>query len=252
VSIIGSGNVAQHLAKAFENSSDVELLQVYSRNKSDLQHLPFAAKVTDNPNGLHAADLYVIAVSDSAIRSVAESLPFEGRLVVHTSGSVALSELDAKNRRGVLYPLQTFSKKRKIDFGQVPLCLETEDPNDSVLLEKAARAISGSIFSMDSQQRKAMHVAAVFASNFTNHLYALAADLCEKYSVPFEILQPLIIETASKISELPPLQAQTGPALRNDLPTIDAHLAMLPDDNFKMIYKTLTQSIQQWQKATKN
>ncbi len=244
VSIIGSGNVAHHLARAFETSPEAHLLQILVRDPANAKNFPFKDKIIHNIDNLLEADLYIIAVSDSAVTSVSESLKFTGRMVAHTSGSIPLTGLNAKNRRGVFYPLQTFSKEKAIDFHEVPLCLESENPADYDILEKAANAISRNIFSINSEQRKALHVAAVFASNFTNHMYVLAAELCEQHEVPFEILQPLIRETANKVQTLNPLQAQTGPAIRHDLSTIDAHLQMLHDQDYTTIYKMLTQSIQ--------
>lgn len=243
ISILGSGNVAQHLATAFSESPETELLQVYARNTT-VSRLPYHDKMIHDIADLAPADVYIIAISDSAIAEVSARLPFTGRLVVHTSGSLPMDELNTKNRRGVFYPLQTFSKSKAVDFKLVPICLESENSSDYALLEKAAKAISGRPFAIGSSQRKALHVSAVFVNNFTNHLYKIAADICTENDIPFEILQPLIAETADKIKTLPPSDAQTGPAQRNDQNTIDAHLAFLKDNHQKNIYNILTQSIQ--------
>lgn len=248
VIIIGSGNVAQHLIKAFAKNTATELIQVYSRQKENLIHLLDSVLITTDFNELLEADLYIIAVSDDAIASVSSKLPFENRLVVHTSGSVELNTLDKKNRRGVFYPLQTFSKKKTLEFKNIPICIETEDINDYQLVEKTAKSISNNVFAINSEQRKALHVAAVFVNNFTNHLYQIGQEICQEHSVPFEILKPLILETAEKIKTLSPEEAQTGPAKRNDFSTIEAHKSFLSNENQSTIYKILTQSIQQHDK----
>jgi len=242
VSIIGSGNVAQHLIAAFEGSESITLSQVYSRDKSKIAHLVNPEIVIDNFEELTDADLYIIAVTDSAIAEVASRLPFTGRLVAHTSGSVSLDAIDGKNRRAVFYPLQTFTKNKPVNFKEIPICIEARVQADMTILEQVASALSGSIYKIDSNQRKALHVAAVFVSNFANHLYKIGSDICAENQLPFDILKPLIAETANKIRLLSPEEAQTGPARRNDLKTIEAHLDFL-SGNKRELYDLLTQSI---------
>jgi predicted short-subunit dehydrogenase-like oxidoreductase (DUF2520 family) len=244
ITIIGSGNVAQHLIKAFTKSELVEIVQVYSRKKETLSSLIEFDKITSDFEELQESDLYIIAVSDKAIADVSRQLPFQNRIVVHTSGAASLDVLDAKNRKGVFYPLQTFSKNKEIDFSIIPLCLEAENTFDFRVLQTVAKSVSNAVFAINSDQRKALHVAAVFVNNFTNHLYHIGQEICEEHQVPFEILRPLIQETAEKIDTLNPVDAQTGPAKRNDSVTIDAHLAYLTSENQKNIYKLITQSIQ--------
>ena len=248
VIIIGSGNVAQHLIAAFQNSqnlgSEIELVQVFSRQTASVSHLLDLSHITNDLDALAEADLYIIAVSDDAIAAISSKLPFKNRLVVHTSGSVPLNALDDNNRKGVFYPLQTFTKNKAVDFRTIPICLESENATDYQLLDKVAKSISDKIFAINSEQRKALHVAAVFVNNFTNHLYQIGQEICQEHQVPFEILNPLIAETAQKIMLLSPSEAQTGPAKRNDTATIEAHEAFLSNKNHLKIYKTLTQSIQ--------
>jgi len=243
VTVIGSGNVAGHLITAFENSDSLELVQVFSREVSKVSHLVGAGAAVDDFRALADADLYVIAVSDDAIAEVSKRLPFAGRLVVHTSGSMPPGILDQKHRRGVFYPLQTFTRNKPVNFREIPICLEVEALSDYATLETVARSISDKVFAIDSNQRKALHLAAVFASNFTNHLYKIASDICAENSLPFDILIPLIAETANKVRLLSPSDAQTGPAKRNDSQTIAAHLELLPDERRRAIYEILTQSI---------
>jgi len=243
VVIIGSGNVAQHLIKAFAKSAIIDVIQVFSRQKKAVTSLLDSNKITDNFNNLAEADLYIIAVSDDAIAKVSSQLPFENRLVVHTSGSVSLDALDKKNRKGSFYPLQTFSKKAEVDFKQIPIFLESKIETDFELLKSVAEVISEKVYKINSEQRKALHVSAVFVNNFVNHLYQIGNEICIENKVPFEVLKPLILETANKVMSLSPKEAQTGPAIRNDEQTIASHLDFLSDENQKNIYKTLTQSI---------
>jgi predicted short-subunit dehydrogenase-like oxidoreductase (DUF2520 family) len=245
ITIIGAGNVAQHLIQAFAKSEDLSVVQVYSRQKNKTLVLPELVKITNDLNDLIASDVYIIAVSDHAIAQVASELPFKNRLVVHTSGSVALDALNNDNRKGVFYPLQTFTKNKSIDFSSVPICLETQFGADYQLLEQVAKAVSNSVFAINSEQRKALHVAAVFVNNFVNELYRIGSKICEENQIPFEILKPLIKETAEKIMSLSPNEAQTGPAKRVDLKTISAHLDFISDGNQRTIYEVLTQSILQ-------
>lgn len=248
VSIIGSGNVAQHLIVALQNSiingAELELVQVFARQKTTLSQLLDFNKITDDWSTLAETDLYIIAVSDDAIATVSEQIPYKNKLVVHTSGAISLEILASNNRKGVFYPLQTFTKNKAVDFKIIPICIESQNASDYQLLQKVAQAISDSVFAINSEQRKALHLAAVFANNFTNHLYKIGNDICIENNVPFEILKPLIQETAKKIVRLSPNEAQTGPAIRNDIETINAHLSFLSDENQKNIYKILTQSIQ--------
>ena len=248
VSIIGSGNVAQHLIVALQNSiingAEIELVQVHTRQKSTVSHLLDFNKITDDWSTLAEADLYIIAVSDDAISNVSEQIPYKNKLVVHTSGGISLEALAPNNRKGVFYPLQTFSKNKVVNFKTIPICIESQNASDFQLLQKVAQSISDSVFAINSEQRKALHVGAVFVSNFSNHMYKIGNDICIENNLPFEILSPLIQETAEKITQLSPNEAQTGPAIRNDKETINAHLTFLSDENQKNIYTILTQSIQ--------
>lgn len=225
VLVIGKGNVATHLVNAFLKVNTIIVTQINSRT---LQNIP-------------KADITILAVSDDAIAEVSSKIT--NSFVVHTSGACSLNELKNTTNKGVFYMLQTFSKDKKIDFSNVPFCLETANKNDYILLENIAKSIGTKIFNINSEQRKTLHVAAVFVNNFTNHLYKIGNDICKENKVPFEILQPLIDETSQKIKELSPEKAQTGPAIRNDKKTIKNHLELLTNEQQK-IYKILTKSIQ--------
>lgn len=243
VSIIGSGNVAQHLIQAFSKTTEIELVQVFSRKKETVNHLIISDKIITNLNQIKAADVYILAVTDEAIADISNQLPFKNQLLVHTSGSVAMETLNDNNRKGVFYPLQTFSKSKAVDFKIIPICIEATTEKDYQTLEALANSISNVVYKIYSEQRKALHVAAVFVSNFVNHLYKMGNDICIENKVPFDLLKPLIQETANKINTLSPAQAQTGPAKRNDTQTINAHLSFLTNDNQKEIYNLLTKSI---------
>ncbi|MCU0351474.1 MAG: DUF2520 domain-containing protein [Flavobacterium sp.] len=244
VVILGSGNVAQHLIEVMKNTSSIDLVQVFARNSNQLNHLLPSSKIVSEYQKITAADVYIISVTDNAIAEVSSQLPFKNRLVVHTSGSSDLSVLDNKNRKGVFYPLQTFTKGKKIDFSPIPICLEAENEQDYQLIKNLGNCISKKVFQINSEQRRSLHVAAVFVCNFVNHLYQIGYEICDSNQIPFEVLHPLIQETAQKVLELNPKEAQTGPALRNDTKTIEKHLDFLTNKEYKTIYKLLTQSIQ--------
>ena len=244
VVLIGSGNMAQHLIQVLLHAKNVDLMQAIARTPSHLSHLLPDEKVISDYQKIAEADLYIISVADNAIAEVSAYLPFENRLVVHTSGTSDISVLHNKNRKGVFYPLQTFTKGKEIDFAPIPICLEAENEADYQLLEKLGNCISQKVVRINSEQRKSLHVAAVFVCNFVNHLYQIGNEICQENNVPFEVLHPLIQETAHKITELSPREAQTGPALRNDTKTIEKHLDFIENPEYKNLYQLLTQSIQ--------
>jgi predicted short-subunit dehydrogenase-like oxidoreductase (DUF2520 family) len=245
ITVIGYGNVAQHLIKAFQQIPTLSVEQVFVRDPSKAIHNNPSIELISDWNKLAVADIFFIAVSDDAIATVSNHFPLKNQLVVHTSGSVALEQLSSHNRRGVFYPLQTFTKEKKIDFKEIPICIETEFSADLEILKKIAKTISDKTYIINSQQRKALHVSAVFVNNFVNHLYQIGNEICQENQIPFAILESLIAETASKIENLSPENAQTGPAKRDDQQTIDSHLDFLKSNPTKQsIYKLLTQSIQ--------
>lgn len=243
IAIIGGGNVATHLANAFSKTKEIALVQMYARNIAQIEHLKHQVSITNSLDLLVDADIYIIAVSDDAIAAVSSKIDKKNSLVVHTSGSVAVNSLKNNGRKGVFYLLQSFSKDKNVNFDEIPFCLEAENKQDLMLLESLASAIGKKIYTINSEQRKQLHVAAVFVNNFTNHMYKIGADICEKHQVPFEILHPLIKETSAKITELHPKDAQTGPAKRNDQKTIKNHLDLLTEKQ-QEIYQLITKSIQ--------
>jgi predicted short-subunit dehydrogenase-like oxidoreductase (DUF2520 family) len=225
VLIVGKGNVGTHLYNVFIKVDGIQVYQISSR------------KIVNIPK----TDITIIAVSDDAIAEVSSKI--KNDFVVHTAGASAMSELKNDTKKGVFYMLQTFSKDKKINFTEVPFCLEADNDKEYQLLENLAEFVGNNIYKVNSKQRKSLHVAAVFVNNFTNHMYKIGNDICDTHNVPFEILQPLIQETSKKIIALSPEKAQTGPAIRNDKKTIKNHLNLLNKKQQK-IYKILTKSIQ--------
>lgn len=240
--ILGGGNVAFHLTNALLKNNAVNVVQVYNRSIEKISCFKNNTEITNNLSELKNADIYILAVSDNAISELSSALNLKNKLVVHTSGSIAMKELKSNSKVGVFYLLQTFSIERKIDFSIVPICIEAETEKDLMLLETLATSISKNCYLINSNQRKSLHIAAVFVNNFVNHLYHIGNEICEENNVSFEILLPLILETANKITTLSPFKAQTGPAIRNDTKTIEKHKAMLAK-NQQEIYTLLTKSI---------
>ena len=242
--LLGSGNVATHLFKAFSAAEGIRVKQVYNHSKGSLDFFRSHTEVTTNISELAPADVYLLALKDDVIHEVSENLKHQNGLVVHTSGSVSLDALGNCSRRGVFYPLQTFSKDNEVNYCTIPFCLEANQPEDLELLKKVAEKISGQSFEISSEQRKKLHLSAVFVCNFVNHLYAVGEQICHKSEIPFEILKPLILETANKVQHASPAMVQTGPAIRNDRSTIDAHLQLLESsEENRKIYQLLTSAI---------
>jgi len=242
--LIGTGNVARHLFDTFMLYSEIKVVQVMGRNKEELAYFGSYSKFTTNFDKPKPADVCILAVSDNAIPIISRSMTNYSGLVVHTSGSVPMDVLSDHDPKGVFYPLQTFSKNRKIDFKKVPICLEANRKEDFELLQHLAHLISDHVHEITSEQRKSLHLAAVFVNNFTNHLYQIGSSICGSNNIPFEILKPLIRETAAKIEELSPHDAQTGPARRGDIYTVKQHLGELKNDDFIQIYELMSRSIE--------
>jgi len=244
VVLIGSGNVATHLFSAFNISENIVVKQWYSRDLKNIQDDNHNTLKTDNLNDLIEADIYILAISDNAIANISSELPFKNKLVVHTSGSVSLPSMNNKNYRGVFYPLQTFTKGTSVDFSNIPICIEIERKADLQILKSIVNAIGSPFYKVNSEQRAALHIAAVFVNNFSNQLYRIAHEITEANAINFDILKPLIKETSNKIENLSPFMAQTGPAKRNDTKTITKHLNALTHPEHRAIYKLITKSIQ--------
>ena len=243
VVLLGAGNVATHLYKAFTKAENVSVIQWYNRTLTTISSYANEVDITDNLNELKEADIYIMAVSDDSIEQLSKDLPFTNRIVAHTSGSVSMHDLDKKNQIAVFYPLQTFSKETDIDFTEVPICVEVYEKKNLKLLKNLAKAVGCKPHKITTEQRQTLHLAAVFVNNFTNQLYRIGHEICETKNIEFEILKPLILETAKKIQDISPYMAQTGPAKRNDKKTIKRQLKLIEDAKHKEIYDLLTASI---------
>lgn len=246
---IGAGNLATNLAKALYYKG-FRIVQVYSRTEESARALAEqveAGYTTDLQEISKGARLYIVSLKDAAFVELLSQIT-EGKqdaLLVHTAGSIPMSVWEKyAERYGVFYPMQTFSKQREVNFREIPFFVEAKRPEDVELLKAIAATLSDNVYEITSEQRKSLHLAAVFICNFTNHMYALAADLLEKYNLPFDVMLPLIDETARKVHELTPHEAQTGPAVRYDENVISNHLAMLADSSaLQEIYKLMSKSI---------
>ena len=244
VSILGFGNVGQHLYQAFSKVIGVDVIQIYNRSEININE-DLQASFTTDIKQLKEADIYIIAVPDDSIKELSKTLPIKNKLVVHTSGSVPMSLLSDNNKKGVFYPLQTFSKNAELDFNTIPICIEANNLEDLESLKQLASEISGNVQEINSDKREQLHLSAVFVNNFVNYMYQIGNDLLEENSLNFDILKPLIQETAKKIESLNPEDSQTGPAKRNDLKTIENHLHLLGDSPHRDLYLKITNAIKE-------
>ena len=251
--ILGAGRLATNLSVAIRKEGD-EITEVYNRTESHGKKLArkLNARYIPEPELLTKdADLYILAVSDSAIPDVVSHLKCGNRLVVHTSGSVGMNVLtSASTRYGVIYPPQTFTTRRLLNFRLVPLCIEASSEEVHALLISFAGSLSERVYSINSEQRKILHMAAVFANNFTNFMYVIAQDLLQENKMDFGMLEPIIRLTAERASSGNAAEMQTGPAARGDKDTMREHLELLSSHpDYKEIYELISLRIVQQHKA---
>lgn len=249
ISFIGSGNVATHLAKAFSKNG-ITIQQIYSQTCDNSEILAWQANsiyICDLNELNLEVDLLIFAVKDEVIKTLSQEILSKkpSMPIVHTSGTVGLDVFENYPNSGIFYPLQSFSKTKKIDLSDVPFLITS---NNAVLkneLKNLASLLSSKVLEYTDEQRKHLHIAAVFVNNFANHLFALAQDYCEKHQLDYQLLLPLIRETILKIDALPPHDAQTGPAKRKDQEIINKQLQLLnaEDEHLSSIYKVMTDSI---------
>ena len=240
--LIGSGNVAFHLAKAF-SEAQIPISQIFGRNTAELQKISEQFSIPFSTETLADADLYIISVSDSSIAEVSQFIKKENCLVAHTSGSVSRESLLGNYRKSVFYPLQTFSKSKKLEYKKIPFFIDAKNEKDAEILKNLALKISENVMFANDEKRKYIHLTAVFACNFVNHLFARAKEISDSQDIPFEYFLPLIDETTQKIHELEPKLAQTGPAVRGDNRILELHEQLITDEEKLKIYKTLNESI---------
>jgi predicted short-subunit dehydrogenase-like oxidoreductase (DUF2520 family) len=251
IAIIGAGNLATHLSLALQNSGE-DIIQIFSRtaeSASDLAGKLNAQYTTDVSCISNEADLYVYAVSDYALEDLLSENIAPDALHVHTAGSVSIEIFQGKKHNfGVIYPLQTFSKNKELVFGNIPVFIEASSDENLKLLHDLTSKISEKVIELCSEERLKLHIAAVFACNFVNHFYGIAEALVAETGLSFDVLKPLILETADKMNYLNPKEAQTGPSKRNDRNVIDKHLLVLQNQpELQDLYQALSQMIFQKQ-----
>ena len=246
---VGAGNLATRLTLALRQAGHT-LLQVYSRSEGSARRLAsqLDCAYTHHVGGvMPGADVYIFAVTDDALPGLVDALApvVGGSLCLHTAGSVPMQVFGGKvPHYGVLYPMQTFSRTRQVAFRNIPCFVEAPDAADLLLVQELARSVSDHVQVMDGARRRYLHLAAVFACNFVNHCYALSASLLQEQGIPFEVMHPLIEETARKAMEMPPMAAQTGPAVRFDHTVMDAHVALLQGhDHLAELYRMMSEGI---------
>ncbi|MGA1150285.1 MAG: Rossmann-like and DUF2520 domain-containing protein [Flavobacteriaceae bacterium] len=240
IALVGAGNLGIHLYREFVIHPEIELV-LWHQNKAlkgtTEEGVPITSNLNDIPDGI----LCIMAVPDHTIASVTKQIS-EKAFVVHTSGASSMDVIIQKNS-GVFYPLQSFSSTRSVSFTDLTVCIETRKKEDLHTLETLAQHLKARPVEMDSAKRFTLHLAAVLVNNFTNHLYVQAEQLCHSHDLSFDLLKPLILETAQKIQTLTPNDAQTGPAIRKDEKTISKHLDWIQNTELKKIYSTLTTAI---------
>lgn len=246
ITILGAGNVATQLSLAFRKAGHT-IVQIFNRSgeAGELLAKTVGAEFVSDARKLKDADIYLIAVKDDAIADVASQLKVEGKVVAHTSGSKTKDLLKfCSANHGIFYPLQTLTKSSKVTFSEVPILIEGSTQATTKKLEELALTLSKNIHRVDEQQRQWIHVAAVIANNFTNHLFTLSEDLMKKHGADFNILKPLIFRAMENLRESSPADLQTGPAMRKDKLTIERHLSMLNEDKqLQKLYELLNESI---------
>ena len=251
ITMLGAGNLATSLGKAFKNAG-LTINQVYSRTEQAAKTLGQQLKCqhTTDLSEVEGGDLIVIAVKDDVIPGLLSELNIRDSILVHTAGSVPMSVLATRaGQVGVFYPLQTFSKSRQVDFTEIPICLEAQSAEVLAPLESLARKLSRQVVVVDSNARKTLHLSAVFTCNFVNHFYHIGHALLEEKGLDFDLLKPLISETAKKVMEMNPADAQTGPAVRFDETIINNHLDLLADKpELQKLYRFVSESIYNTQK----
>lgn len=244
--LIGSGNVATHLGLALFKAHH-QIKQVYSRSACNAKILAdkLSAQAISNLTDIdEEAELYILSIKDDALESLVLSLPLLKGCVVHTAGSISIHVLSRFNQYGVFYPFQTFTKESETEFRSIPILVESNTEELSNRLYILGRKLSDTVIIADSYRRGQLHIAAVYACNFVNHMYRLAHEVMQENNLPFDLLHPLIAETSSKALRMTPSQAQTGPAARKDQKIIRKHLTALGNNNeLQEIYKLLSESI---------
>jgi len=241
--LVGSGNVATHLGIALQNCN-YKIIQVYSRSIEKAKKLAqkLNTNFTNDLTQLKTADLIIVSVNDDAISTVLSKL--KNTAIAHTSGSIGMDVFEPNfSDFGVLYPLQTFNKEIELVISEIPFCIEGNSKAFEKELIEIAKKLSSNVITMNSEQRKKLHIAAVFACNFSNHMYSIADDLLAEKDVDFKILLPLIKQTIAKLNTNKPKKVQTGPAIRKDMHVIEEHINLIQQEDIKELYQKISNSI---------
>ncbi len=243
---IGAGNLATNMAlHLFKGNS--KILQVYSRTQDSAQLLATkvnAEAITSLDAIRDDADFYIFSVKDSILEQLIAQMPHRKGIWIHTAGSMPLDVFNnIIPNIGVIYPLQTFSKEKEVEWREVPLFIEYSSPSIMSKIEDLASRFSSKIYHLTTEQRKYVHASGVYANNFVNQMYELAHQMIQKAGLPFEVLLPILEETCHKVHLLSPLEAQTGPAIRNDENVMNKHLELIDSDMDKQLYKLISESI---------
>jgi predicted short-subunit dehydrogenase-like oxidoreductase (DUF2520 family) len=249
ISIIGAGNVAWHLAKALRLAGET-IVTVYNRSEDngiELAKAVNASYINELSQIGQDIDLVILSVRDDAIPEIVSQLKLSNTIVTHTSGSTGMEVLEgASNNIGVFYPFQTFTKAKEVNFKEIPFCIEGNSKETEQRLQNLAIKLSSNVQLVSSEQRKILHLAAIYTSNFANYLYTISESILTQHNLSFDLLKPLILETAQKVQAIAPKLAQTGPAKRNDLRIIEQHKKLLLfNPNYLEIYSLLTKGIQE-------
>ena len=245
---IGSGNLATHLSLALRAVGE-EIIQVFSRTEEHAKELAerLGCDYTTRLDEIASnADIYIFSVKDDSIGDLAASIccKAEHAVFVHTAGSVPMDIFkNHATHYGVLYPMQTFSKYRQVNFRPIPCFLEASDKQTLCIIRSLAERISDKVVLADSEKRRKLHLAAVFACNLTNHCYRLAERVLQEEQIDWKLFLPLIEETAHKVTEMSPKDAQTGPMVRYDLGVMNRQLDLIPDELTRQIYRLMAESI---------
>ena len=243
VVLIGAGNLGFNLYREFYKNEKINLIQWYNKTLDIIKFAEKNTSIIDNLKNLKHADIYIVCVKDDSIKKIIKKINFEG-LIVHTSGCRSIKEVNSKKRRGVFYPVQTFNKTREVSFKNVPICIEAESKKDLYTLKQLSNYLKAKTYIIDSEQRKIIHLAAVFVNNFSNHLYTVSKEILDSKKITFEIFHSIIKETTNKVIEIGPEKSQTGPAKRGDNKTIEEHKEILRNKEYKDLYLIITRLIE--------
>jgi len=244
VTIIGTGNVAFHLSEVFLKNQKINLVEICGRKKNLPSEFNDFIDYSNSIFKLKKSDFYIISVSDEQIENISKNLNVDdSSIVLHCSGSTSINELSNHCSHGVFYPLQTFSIKKSINFSNIPIIIEGNSYKNLNKIKDLALMLSKKVLEASSKQRLAIHVSAVFTNNFTNYMRIVADEILKSNKIDAKILNPLTFETSDKLKHLSSKDAQTGPALRNDLKTIKKHLNLLKGTGHEEIYKTISLKI---------